>query len=392
MRRYSWLIFANFHGAATQTQIFVGQFPSNTSNFPLFEHQRRTSKAMSALGSLRIHLAASIHSRSGSGHFLGHPVEEAMPRLSRRKVVARVRRRIYKWLLSKSVDCDDFGSESESSATASKKAIAAEFERTNQLATERAIRSTSITSIFHREEQQHRCRSAAPSTSINSVASADQDAQRELEDLARLRADVLSYLNSPYGRESDPDGYVTQQQHSLHEIRDGKDKQTYLSDVRHRLVKIESLPQVEQNRIYELLLYKATIEEVKEQYELHCRRLEEVRNNAPQIVEGQKMREMLEDRAPDEYRNTGSQPEEESSQEAAGRTPKAHNEAHYWEDEGLCKRTALKGLIRLLERCEAILKRANQDFIPNAWRSSHLMLTKRWADGKRGWTGLDQDM
>ena len=347
---------------------------------------------MSPLGSFRVHLAASIHSRSRSDHFARHPVEGTMPRLSRCNVVARVRRRIHKWLLSKSGDFDDFESESESSATASKRAIAAELERANRWATEKAIRSTSITSIFHREEHQHWCRSAVPSTSISSVALADQDAQRELEELARLRADAHSYLNSPYGRERDPDGYVTQQHHNLHEIRDGKDKQTYLFNVRHRLVKIESLPQVEQNRIYELLLYKATMKEVKEQYKLHCRRLEMVRNSAPQSVEGQKMREMLEDRDPDGDRNVGSPPVRESSEEAAGRTHKAHNEAHYWDDEGLCKRTALKGLIRLLERCEAILKRADQDFVPNPWRSSHPVLKKRWADSKRGWTGLDLDM
>lgn len=214
------------------------------------------------------------------------------------------------------------------------------------------------------------------SASLAEVHSVDEEFDEELAALARLRVDALRYLNSPLGKERDPDGYVTLLEYQPH--------------VRHRLVKIETLSNIDQNCHYEHALYGATTSQVQNQYELHCQRLEAIRTNVPTTQQGPKRERRLGNIDYEAWCCMSSRLMMNRLVALAERAWEALIEADKWYEERLCSRIAENGVIRLLERCEGILKKADRGFISRAWQPVRSGLKKRrWAGGKRGWTGLD---
>ena len=216
-----------------------------------------------------------------------------------------------------------------------------------------------------------------PIVHLMEVHSVNPEFDRDLADLADLQVKALRHLNSPLGKERDPDGYVT--------IRD------YQPVERHRLVRIDSLPHVEQNRHYENALYGATIPQVQAQYDLHCQRLEEIRKEAAEATQAVKREQRLGNIDYEVWHCMTSGLMMNGLAAIGDRARLALVEADMWFEVRNRARMNEHGVIRLLERCEDILKRSDPGFTAKPWRdTTQGPKRNRWADGERGWTGLKQ--
>lgn len=272
----------------------------------------------------------------------------------------------------------------QSSDSAGDSSAEADTEDTRLASRLRALRSR-----YQYEEHRYHDRRQRISTATGQESRANDDIGNELAALAKLRVEALLYLSGPCGKERDPEGYVTRHEYRFREMRISKYESRYVPVVSHRLVEIETLPDIEQNCVYENALYQATVPEVREQYKLHIKRLENIRNNILKFQDISRRDQRLGNIDYDAWCCFSSQLNLCHLVAIAQRAQQVYQEAQVWFDERICGRTAENGVIRLLERCEKILKKADQDFVPKTWRSSSQGFKKRWADGRKGWTGLE---
>ena len=271
----------------------------------------------------------------------------------------------------------------------STEAVVAKTARVNRVANRSITHPTPMSTTLQRDGPSTRGRRQRSPRPVAHTPSAEDDVDEELVELARLRFAALAYLSSPYGRQRDPEGYVTQQEHDVYDRTISRFKKRYFTVERHRLVKIESLPDMDQNCVYENVLYQATIPEVRRQYEINCKRLEKIRSNMLKAQKTYKRDQRPGNIDYDAWCSLSSQIKLGPFTGLAAKAEKDYDAALGLSDDKVNDRTALNGVIRLLERCEGILKKADKGFVPNNWTSQPLELKKRWADGRRGWTGLE---
>ena len=257
---------------------------------------------------------------------------------------------------------------------------------TNGITSQHSSRQAQLLSNWGREERHIRWKGARNS---KSTSDEEDEVDEELKELAKLRERALLFLSSPEGREPDPEGYVTQQQYSFSGFRINGYWVKLIPFVTYRQVKINSLPDTDQNCVYEYTLCQATIQQVRRQYEIHCQRLENIRRKNLLIRNVSKKERRLGNIDYHAWCYITSQFELGRLAPLAERAERAYLEAQMHYDERLCGRIAERGVIRLLERCERILKECDENFVPSDWRSTHSAFRRRWADGQRGWTGLE---
>ena len=250
-------------------------------------------------------------------------------------------------------------------------------------------RQAQLLSNSRREERHIRWKGQDTETASRD-AEVEDEADKELRELARDRERALLFLSSPEGREPDREGYVTQQQYNFSRVQINDYWMKYVPIVTYRQVKIDTLPDVDQNCVYEYTLCQATIQQVRQQYEIHYQRLETLRRNMLIIRNVSKK-----ERRPGNIEYVtwcyiSSQLQLGQIAPIAQRAARAYEEAQIHYDVRLEGRIAVRGVIRLLERCESILKEFDANFVPKDWRSALSAFRKRWADGERGWTGLEQ--
>ena len=224
----------------------------------------------------------------------------------------------------------------------------------------------------------------------------DVEVDEELIELARLRDRALSYLNSPCGRHPDPDGFVTLSSHRLEAIdprlnHDECPQWPFHPVVAYKLVKIDSLPEIDQNCVYEENLYRATRSQVRDQYELHCRRLRAIRSRSQKKQHAYKEQQKQGNINHDARICSGTSMGDYHFQTTGDKAVKAYQEAYSSFEDRLRDKRAEGGVIRLLERCESMLKKADKSFVPIPWRQPVPQVKKRWADGQKGWTGLKSE-
>jgi len=268
---------------------------------------------------------------------------------------------------------------------------AAEALEGTQSTRQTANRQIAIASIFQQEDCRHRDKKRRERDSSTQIPNTSEDGGKELEgleELARLRVIALSYLNSPFGREPDPSGFVTKQVFRPRVIQMTGYQSKYVPIVEHRLVKIDTQPDIGQNCYYEVALYQATLQQVREQYELHCRRLENIRRNVSSIQGAYRKEWRLWNMDYDAWCSISLNLQLRWIKPIVVRAQRAFDEAQCWYEERSCSKIAEQGAIRLIERCEAILQKADKKFVPKLWQPIYGNFKKRWADGKRGWTGL----
>ena len=263
-----------------------------------------------------------------------------------------------------------------------------EKERSNRTARKFRTRPTAGPSQRQRRVNE-RC-STRPETFLSSrdLHSENEENDEELAALARLRVAALSHLTGPCGKERDPEGYVTLQVYRWHLSRISRTEQKYFSYVVHRLVRIDTLPDIDQNCIYERALYQATIPQIREQYKLHLQRLENIRRKIDKEMQARRD-QRLGNIDYDAWCYITSQWQMARYITVADRAVQTYMEAQVLYDERIVHRTAENGVKRLLERCEAILTASDENFRPCLWRSPSSLRSSRWKDGKRGWTGLE---
>lgn len=220
----------------------------------------------------------------------------------------------------------------------------------------------------------------APMHSVN------EDFDKELAALAQLRWDCLVFLCSIHGKEKERDGYVSV---PISWIRQQPTRRKRLViGIRYPQVEIESLDPSDQNMHYENALSRAaSLDEVRSHYETHLCRLEHMREGIAIREEACRgMRRLGSRRYEAWYRLHRKEPKQttmirdkaEVASLAARRTFEVRLKD--WVAEG--------GIMRLLRRCEEILEKANHFFVPVVWMRKR---RSRWADARRGWTGLAVD-
>lgn len=220
----------------------------------------------------------------------------------------------------------------------------------------------------------------APMHSVNS------EFDKELAALAQLRWHCLVFLCSIHGKEKERDGYVSV---PISWIRQQPTRrQRLVIGIRYPQVEIESLDPSDQNMHYENALARAeSLDEVRSHYKTHLCRLEHMREGIAVREEACRgMRRLGGRRYEAWYRLHRREPKQttmirdkaEVASLAARRTFEVRLKD--WVAEG--------GIMRLLRRCEGILERANHFFVPVVWIRKR---RSRWADARRGWTGLAVD-
>ena len=280
-------------------------------------------------------------------------------------------------------------SKSSSSAKSARKSSTEDNEVTIESVTRSAGRSSNRRSAWRRRRDLDNCiRRPKITFHFENPQDEDDENDEELAALARLRVKALAHLSGPYGKERDPEGYVTQQAHRFSSRRTDDARRIYVPYVSHRLVKIDTLGDIEQNCVYERSLYQATMAQVRQQYDLHCQRLESIRCVIKREMQYRKDRR-LGNMDYDAWCGLTSQMQMARISTIAERAEGAYIDAQRCFDDRLFHRTVEKGVVRLLERCEAILKKSDRTFKPSPWRLQSPLRSRRWVDGKRGWTGLE---
>lgn len=220
---------------------------------------------------------------------------------------------------------------------------------------------------------------------VTPVHQVDEDFDKEMAELAQLRSACLAYLCSVHGKERDPDGYVTVQRHRCYYVLLNRRDSVLVRATSHRLVKIDSLPPPEQNLHYETALTRAeTVEEVRMQYEMQLCRLGNLRAEMMEREEAGRGMRRLGNRNYDAWANANSG-EPKGATAIEDKADMAYEAGKRAYEVRLADAVAERGIMRLLERCEGILKHADPLFVPIVWLPES---RKRWADARPGWTGL----
>lgn len=220
----------------------------------------------------------------------------------------------------------------------------------------------------------------APMHSVN------EEFDKELAALAQLRWDCLVFLCSIHGKEKERDGYVSV---PISWVRQQPTRgKRLVIGTRYPQVEIESLDPSDQNIHYENALSRAaSLDEVRSHYETHLCRLEHMREGIAIREKASRGMRRLASRRYDAWcKLHRKEPKQtmmirdkaEVASLAARRTFEVRLKD--WVAEG--------GIMRLLLRCEEILEKANHFFVPVVWMRKR---RSRWADARRGWTGLAVD-
>lgn len=223
--------------------------------------------------------------------------------------------------------------------------------------------------------------------STNTPEGFETGLEKEGANLARLRADALRHPSGDSAPKRDPNGHITVQSYELQDPTD-QDPMRPISRRTRQVVKIRQLTPIHQNCIYEAVLSWATISEVAEQYTLHLSRLENIRHAILNFERHYRQRHVGKNFiarwvAMTKHRDVQRTIELEKRRVGA-------EALRYLKSRDYGLKTEMGIMLR---RCEKLLENADEGFQRKAWRRPTPEPKKRWADGKRGWTGVDiQDL
>ncbi|KAF6240769.1 hypothetical protein HO173_001442 [Letharia columbiana] len=166
---------------------------------------------------------------------------------------------------------------------------------------------------------------------------------------------------------------------------EGKSFQTQrmkMVEVRNWPVKISTLPSEGQISVYLTLLKTARVDQVAAYYRLHCEQIDKVRCCiARELIEHRENDKQYRQIFPVLFARHGHIAKLSKLKKAAHAVQVANKQ--YRLRAGT--RAYARGLEMLIEKCEARLQRI-ENFRAADWRSYGKR--PRWADGRRGWTGL----
>ena len=188
----------------------------------------------------------------------------------------------------------------------------------------------------------------------------------------------LGLENSPLRWQGGHDGWCWGKKYI--KAQNSKAQQMRLVGVNNWPTKISTLPPQAQLMAYEKLSKTSRPDQDAAYYKLHCQQLNNVRCRiAYQLSihkeENQQSQQMFRSFIVRKDRIPWTEPKKTTHEKST------HKNFHARESQ----RAFARGLEVLIEKCEVRLQK-NKDFIPADWRS--YKERPRWADGKRGWTGL----
>ncbi|KAL6717326.1 hypothetical protein ACLMJK_005241 [Lecanora helva] len=224
----------------------------------------------------------------------------------------------------------------------------------------------------------------------------DETVDEELEDLLRFTNRACSHLHSPLGRVPDPYGYTTRHEYPIwcYVVRDRwgdgwRDRWTFKPVLVIRMIKIEDLPELDHNRLYERALDHASVSQVREQYDLQCQRFQNIRQSAAMIQRILRRAQRQGNMDYEAWICISAQMNISNVKNLRQKCQFALEQGQTYYDLRNRARILENGIVRLLERCESELEKQDKNFEPRPWRAERSHFKPRWADGRRGWTGLE---